>query len=211
MSGGRAGRAGRGGRAYVVFCHPTHDSFIGAALQRTLAGLERHGYEVRVSDLYAEGFRPELDLHDRRIHLVDHRSEPELRHELQGYIEHLRWCDTLILVYPTWWSGQPAMLKGWFDRVWAAGVAWELPEGHNRIRPLLRNIHTMVAVTSHGSSKLVNAMEGETGKRTMTRALRVACNVRCRTCWIAVYGIDRATPDARTRFLDRVEARMAKL
>jgi NAD(P)H dehydrogenase (quinone) len=91
------------------------------------------------------------------------------------------------------------------------GVAWDLPDGTNRIRPLLRNIHSLVAVTSHGSSKLMNAVEGETGKRTMTRALRFACNVRCRTHWIAFYGIDRASPAARSAFLDRVEERMAKL
>jgi putative NADPH-quinone reductase len=117
----------------------------------------------------------------------------------------------LILVYPTWWAGQPAMLKGWFDRVWVMGVAWDLPEGTNRIRPLLRNIHSLVAVTSHGSSKWVNALEGETGKRTMTRALRFACNVRCRTHWIAFYTIDRASHAARVAYLDRVERRMAAL
>ncbi|MEZ5247791.1 MAG: NAD(P)H-dependent oxidoreductase [Ilumatobacteraceae bacterium] len=116
-----------------------------------------------------------------------------------------------MLVYPTWWAGQPAMLKGWFDRVWAMGVAWDLPAGTNHIRPLLRNIHTLVAVTSHGSSKWVNAVEGETGKRTMTRALRFACNVRVRTHWIAFYGIDRASDRSRRRFLDRVEERLATL
>jgi NAD(P)H dehydrogenase (quinone) len=198
-------------KSYVVFCHPTHDSFIGSALQRVLAGLERAGHEVRVTDLYAEGFRPELDEHDRKVHLVDHRQQPELRPDIAGYVENLRWCDTLIMVYPTWWAGQPAMLKGWFDRVWVMGVAWDLPEGTNRIRPLLRNIHSLVAVTSHGSSKWVNAIEGETGKRTMTRALRFACNVRCRTHWIAFYTIDRASQSARVAFLDRVERRMAKL
>ena len=198
-------------KAYVVFCHPTHESFVGAALQRVLAGLSRADHEVRVTDLYAEGFRPELDDRERGNHLVDHRQHPELRAGLVPYIENLRWCDTLILVYPTWWAGQPAMLKGWFDRVWAAGVAWDLPAGSNHIRPLLRNIHSLVAVTSHGSSKLVNAVEGETGKRTMTRALRIACNVRCRTHWIAFYGVDRASASARTAFLERVENKIAKL
>ncbi len=205
-------RAGDGAKkCYVVFCHPTHASFIGSALDRVLVGLARTGHEVRVTDLYADGFRPELDEHDRSMHLIDHRLHPELRPDIVGYVENLCWCDTLILVYPTWWSGQPAMLKGWFDRVWVTGVAWDRPEGTNRPRPLLRNIHTLAAVTSHGSSKLMNALEGEAGKRTMTRALRLACNVRSRTHWIAFYKIDRANPSERTMFLDRVERRMSKL
>jgi putative NADPH-quinone reductase len=69
-------------KSYVVFCHPTHESFAGAALERVLAGLRRAGHEVRVSDLYADGFRPELDEHDRKVHHVDHREHPELRPEI---------------------------------------------------------------------------------------------------------------------------------
>ena len=49
------------------------------------------------------------------------------------YCDDLRWCDTLVFVYPTWWSGQPAMLTGWLDRVLVRGVAWELPDGASRI------------------------------------------------------------------------------
>ena len=55
-------------------------------------------------------------------------SEPWLHPDVEGYCDSLRWCDTLIFVYPTWWSGQPAMLTGWLDRVLLRGVAWELPE-----------------------------------------------------------------------------------
>ena len=103
------------------------------------------------------------------------------------------------------------MLKGWIDRVWVAGVAYELPPGANRIRPLLTNIRRLVAVTTHGSSKFVNALEGEGGKRVLTRSLRVLCNRRARTSWIALYAVDRADDAKRAAFLDRVEQRMRKL
>ena len=55
-----------------------------------------------------------------------------------AYAADLRGATTLVLVYPTWFSGQPAMLKGWIDRVWVQGVAYDLPEGGNRIRPSCR-------------------------------------------------------------------------
>ena len=66
-------------------------------------------------------------------------------------------------------------------------------------------------VTSHGSTKLVNALEGEGGKRTIGRALRTLCSRRCRTSWIALYDIDRADEPRRTRFLARVERQLARV
>ncbi len=200
----------KGSRAYVVFCHPTHTSLAGAALERTLSGLRASGHEVRVSDLYAEGFQPAFTAADLTSHLVDQRERPDLRPDMAGYVEHLRWCDTLVLVHPTWWSGQPAMLKGWIDRVFVNGVAWTLPDGAARIHPALTNVRRIVAVTTHGSSKIVNSLQGESGKRIMTRAVRTMCHRFCRTEWIALYGVDRCTDAQRRSFLDRVERRLSR-
>ncbi|MCE9623821.1 MAG: NAD(P)H-dependent oxidoreductase [Actinomycetia bacterium] len=192
-------------RVYVVYCHPLEGSFISAARDRALAGLSKH--EVRVTDLYAERFRPELSAWERTHHL----DAPETKPEIAEYAANLRWCDTLVFIYPTWWSGQPAMLKGWIDRVWVAGVVYELPPGANRIRPLLGNIRRLVVVTSHGSSKWINALQGEGGKRVVSRALRVLCHWRARTTWIALYGIDRASDKDRAQFLQRVERKLRSL
>jgi NAD(P)H dehydrogenase (quinone) len=193
-------------RVLVVHCHPDPDSLVAAARDRALTGLRRAGHAVRCTDLYAEGFDPCFDAHELRTHLVPGAAPSAARHA-----DDLCWCDALVLVYPTWWSAQPAMLKGWIDRVWVRGVAWDLPDGADRIRPLLRNVRRIVVVTTHGSSKLINAIEGEGGKRTVTRALRVLCHRRCRTSWIALYGVDTSDDARRRRFLDRVERRLAAL
>ena len=194
-------------KVLVVHCHPLEESLVAAAHDRALAGLRDAGHEVRLTDLYADGFRPELSEWER----VHHLDPPDGKPEIARYAADLRWCEALVLVYPTWWAGQPGMLKGWIDRVWVAGVAYELPPGANRIRPLLTNIRRLVAVTTHGSSKFVNALEGEGGKRVLTRSLRVLCNRRARTSWIALYAVDRADDAKRAAFLDRVEQRMRKL
>jgi NAD(P)H dehydrogenase (quinone) len=195
----------------IVFCHPTHDSFTGASLGRVRAGLATGGHDMRVIDLYGSGFRPELSRTERALHTTDQRTRPDLRADIADHIEHLQWAEALVFVYPTWWAGQPAMLKGWFDRVLVNGVAWYLPDGADRIRPLLTNIRRLVVVTSHGSTKFVNAVEGEGGKRVVGRALRVLCNRRCRTTWLALYDIDRTSSSKRQAFLERVEQRMARL
>jgi len=193
-------------RVLVVHCHPDRDSFVAACRDRALAGLSTAGHEVRVTDLYADGFDPAMSAEERLAH-----KEPGVAQELQRYADDLQWAQALVLVYPTWWSGQPAMLKGWIDRVWVAGVAWELPPGKNVIRPLLTHLRRIVVVTTHGSSKLINALEGESGKRTVTRSLRAMCSKRTRTTWCAVYGLDTASAEDRDRFLERVERRLARL
>ncbi len=190
----------------IVYCHPLPTSFVASVRDRVVAALDRTRHVVRVTDLYADGFDPCFDAHDRRTHL-----ESGVAPALQSYADDLRWCEVLVLVYPTWWSGQPAMLKGWMDRVWANGVAWTLPAGTKRIRPLLRNVRRIVVVTTHGSSKPINSLQGEGGKRVVTRALRSLCSRRCRTTWVAMYGVDTSTAEQRQKFLDRVERRLGKV
>lgn len=192
-------------RVLVVHCHPNPASLVAAAKDRVLAGLAAADHEVRVTDLYAEGFRPELSADERRRH-----REAGVDPEIQHHADDLRWAEALVLVYPTWWSGQPAMLKGWMDRVWASGVAWELPDDARILRPLLRDIRRIAVVTTHGAPKWTNALEGEVGKRTAFRSLRALCGVRVRTSWTAIYNLDRASESKRTAWLDRVERRFRR-
>lgn len=197
-------------RALVVACHPHDDSFQAAALDRVLAGLAAGGAEVRVHHLAHEGFRAELSIEERQAHRVP--LQPGDRPDLDAHIAALRWCDTLVLVYPTWWSGQPAALTGWFDRVLCNGVAWELGPGSTRLRPLLTNVRRLVAVTTHGSSKLINSVQGEPGKRVLSRSVRAMLGgVRTRFTWLAMYGVDRSSREERQAYLARVEATMTKL
>jgi len=191
----------------LVHCHPDPASFTAHLRDRAVSVLRAGGHDVDLLDLYAEGFEPELTPRDR----VTHRDPPDTKPHLADHARRLQWAEALVFVYPTWMGGQPAMLKGWFDRVWINGIAYALPEGADRVRPLLRNIRRIVAVTTHGSSKLVNAVEGEPGKRVITRSLRVLCHRFARTSWIALYGIDRATEVERTAFVERVERRLARL
>jgi putative NADPH-quinone reductase len=160
-----------------------------------------------MSDLYADEFEPALSREEWRDHLAPHHPSAKI----VGYCDNLRWCNALVFIYPTWWSGQPAMLTGWLDRVLVRGVAWELPEGASRITGQLTNVNRLVAITSHGSSKWINLVEGETGRRVIGRSLRVLCHRFARTTWLAMYDIDRSSQGEREAFLDRVEQRMRRL
>ena len=160
-----------------------------------------------MSDLYADEFDPAMSRQERLNHMTPHTRHPDV----EGYCDNLRWCDTLVFIYPTWWSGQPAMLTGWLDRVLLRGVAWELPDGATRVTARLTNVRRLVAITSHGSSRFLNVIEGETGRRVVGRAVRVLCHRFASTTWLALYNIDRSSAAEREGFLDRVEQRMRVL
>lgn len=193
-------------RVLVVYCHPYPDSLIGAARDRVRAGLDAAGHEVRVIDLYAEGFDPAFSAWER----AHHHDSPDTKPAIAAHVAALRWCERLVLVYPTWWSAQPAMLKGWIDRVWIDGVAWQLPEGANRIEPLLRNIRRITVVTTHGSSRLVNLAQGDAGRHLVKRSLRFLCSRTTRVRWLALYGVDSIPAADRTRYLTKLERHFAR-
>jgi putative NADPH-quinone reductase len=193
-------------RVLAMYCHPNPESLVAAARDRALVGLEQGGHEVRLTDLYADGFEPALSAEERRSH-----REPGVATDLQRYADDLAWAEALVLIHPTWWGGQPAMLKGWIDRVWVSGVAWTMSEGDRTPTPKLRNIRRIVVVTTHGSPKWINALQGESGKRIAIRSIRTMCSRRTRTTWCALYGLDTTDAAKRTEFLDRVEKTLAAL
>ena len=193
--------------ALVVYAHPVPDSFCSVVRDRVVGSLIAAGHEVDLMDLYAEGFDPRLPVEEHALHLSGLETKPAIA----GHARRLSAAEALVLVYPTWWGSQPAILKGWFDRVWVEGVAYTLPEGEDRIKPLLRNVRRLVVVTTHGSPKWVNALQGEPGKRVVLRGLRSLCHPRARSRWIALYGIDRSDEEQRNRFLDRVASITARL
>src|SRR5215471_1852574 len=119
-------------RVFIVHAHPEPRSFSGAMTQAATEALAGAGHEVVVSDLYAMRFNP---VSDRRNFVTTHdpdyyRQQAEEAHaaqhdgfspDIQAEMDKLFWCDALILQFPLWWFGLPAILKGWVDRVFASG------------------------------------------------------------------------------------------
>ena len=197
-------------KVLVVYAHPEPESTIGRMRNAVLEELNDLGHEVRQHDLYAENFNPVMSGFERKNHSTALAPKLELIPELKPYVDALTWCEALDLVYPTWWSGQPAIMKGWIDRVFVNEVAWTMPVGASRIRPLLANIRRLVVVTTHGSTKFVNALEGESGKRTVFRSLRLMTHWQTRSKWIAFYGLDHMDDAQRIHIISRVRHQLRK-
>jgi NAD(P)H dehydrogenase (quinone) len=126
-------------KVVLVFAHPEPKSLNRAFRDVAVQELIAQGHEVRVSDLYADGWKSEVDRTDfptwpveKRLvagaasnkAFVDDALTPDVKRE----IENLLWADTLILQFPLWWYSMPAILKGWVDRVYANGFAYGVGE-----------------------------------------------------------------------------------
>lgn len=195
-------------RALVVYCHPDPGSFTAAVRDVVLSELRAAKAEIRVRDLYGEAFQPVLTQGEWQGYL----DCPKNRAPVAAPADDLQWCDTLVFVYPTWWYGLPAMLKGWLDRVMLPDVAFLMPDGVNKtIRPGLTHITRLGVFTTCGASRWLTFFVGAPGKRTLLRGVRLLCAKRCRIAFAAHYLMDSSTPASRKAHLDGVRRAMVRL
>lgn len=103
-------------KCLLVIAHPLPGSLCARLAERAEAALRAGGHEVMREDLYASGFDPALSTDERRVYYAPDYPATAVAEQ----VARLRATEAIVLVFPTWWFAFPAMLKGWFDRVWAA-------------------------------------------------------------------------------------------
>jgi putative NADPH-quinone reductase len=195
-------------QALVVIAHPCSDSFTHAAAGSATRGLERAGHTVDVIDLYAERFRAEMSLAEQRAY---HSDQPVLDPQVGDHAARLQRAELLVFVYPTWWSGLPAILKGWLERVLVPGIGFRFHERSGKVRPGLRQVRRIVGISTYGSPRTFVRLINDNGRRILTRGLRMSCGWRARPEWLALYAMDTTTDAERTGFLAEIEQRMATI
>src|SRR5215469_12099253 len=178
-------------RVLVIYCHPVAESFAASAYAVVLDALSKRGHEVTDLDLYAEQFDPVMRRQERLDYLNTARNERLVKR----YDDQLAAAEAIVLVYPAWWYGMPAILKGYFDRVWLPGVAFDvLPDG-TVSTARLKNIRRIIVVTTYGGSWwMVRVALGDPARKVIGRAVRALCARTCRVTWLVHYSMDRATP-----------------
>jgi NAD(P)H dehydrogenase (quinone) len=191
-------------RMLMIHAHPRADSFSAALRDTAKAALESAGHAVDLRDLYAEGFQPAMSAEERGRH----HDVPRNLEGIEDHVAALQRAEALVLVYPTWWYGMPAMLKGWFDRIWVPGVAFNLGEG--AIEPLLTNIRRIVVVTTYGSPTWLLWYVGRIDRKLMARGIRRLCAKDCRVEWITLTRMDHRTRDECAAFLAKVRKTLGR-
>jgi len=196
-------------RLLVVYCHPDPDSF-GAALRRTaIDTLLATGHELREIDLYAEAFDPVFSRAEKRSYLTDTAQNIA---GVAAHVEALRWAEGWVVIYPTWFYGAPAMLKGWLDRVWLPGVVFRIATGkQRRIGGELGNIRLFVGITTSGSPWWWLKVIGDPGRSLFMKGLRPLYARGCRMRWLQLHNMNHVTAADREGFLARIQRQLAAL
>jgi putative NADPH-quinone reductase len=188
----------------MVYAHPRAESLSAALRDAAKASLEAAGHRVELIDLYAEGFRAALSAEESAI-FRDRGGDLE---EVRAHAEALRRADALVLVHPTWWFGMPAILKGWFDRVWSHGVAFKVAP--NGIEGMLTNIRRIAVVTTYGSPWWVIWWVGRLDRKLFRRGIAVLCGKGCKVEWLSLTRLDTRTREECEGFMRRVKGHFRK-
>lgn len=193
-------------RCLLVFAHPLEES-LNARLAATVeTQAKAAGWEVTRRDLYAAGFDPRLTPDER----AGFYATPPAT--LAAEKAELAAARVLILVFPTWWFGFPAILKGWFDRVWAPGLAYDHSPGFGPMLPRLQNLREVLVVTTMGAPAWIDWL---VLRRPVRRILRLAivkpCAPKARVSWRALYNAEAVANDRLARFEATLAADIQKL
>lgn len=109
--------------AFIVYCHPSRNSFTHMVKESFIKGLEEVGHTYQVSDLYADGFNPVMT-EEEYIREGFYQLEKPLSEDVIKEQEKMNAADIIVFIYPDFWTASPAMLEGWFQRVWTYGFAY---------------------------------------------------------------------------------------
>lgn len=146
----------------IVYVHHEPASFTAAMKNVAVEILSRQGHSVVISDLYGQGFSAVAQKWDFVTSSGGHfnymleqkhaaRLDLAFSPDILGEIQKIRVAEIILFVSPLWWFGVPAILKGWFDRVLAMGVAWD--GGKIYEKGLLRGKQAMLIISAGGPSE----------------------------------------------------------
>jgi putative NADPH-quinone reductase len=167
-----------------------------------LEALREAGHEVDDCDLYAEEFNPVMSRQERlNYHELEVCTKP-----VQNYVDRVRAAEAMVLVYPVWNFGFPAILKGFFDRVFLPGVSFRIEKG--LVWPNLHNIRKLAAITTYGGHRWRAMLMGDPARKSVKRVLRAVIHPLASSHYLALYDLNRASDATRANFLDRVRRSM---
>jgi len=203
----------------VVYAHPEPTSFTSALKDAAVKALTAAGHRVEVSDLYAEGFNPVAGRHDfktqndpARFH---YQSEQMHASQSDGFADdlsreqgRLMRADLVVFIFPLWWGGLPAIVKGWFDRVCAYGVAYA--DGKRFDRGYFVGRRALLALTTGGTAeRFTQGSYGEISHvlHSVQRCILEYLGFEALKPFVA-YAAPRVDANARAQYLRAFEARL---
>ncbi|MCU7801163.1 MAG: NAD(P)H-dependent oxidoreductase [gamma proteobacterium symbiont of Lucinoma myriamae] len=189
-------------KCLIVTTHPLNDSLCKLLGKYVENKLSQIGYEVTVEDLYAEIFEPALSVPERKSYYGEVYDSSNIAEQ----VSRLKEAEALVLLFPTWWFGFPAMLKGWFDRVWGPGIAYDHANDFGPIKPRLDNLKKVLVVTTLGSPWWIDRLVmWQPVKRIMKLALLGACIKKSKLQFLSLYNSEKLNEQRISAFKSKIE------
>ncbi len=189
-------------RCLIVRAHPLADSLNAHLAAQVTAAAQAEGWQVTQRDLYASGFDPILGPGERASYYTGFAGDGTSDEQAE-----LAAAEVLILVFPTWWSGFPAILKGWFDRVWVPGTAFDHSPNLGPMLPRLTGLQDVLVVTTMGSPAWIDwLILWKSQKRLFHWGILRPCAPRAMLRWYAFHRAEAAEPARIARLTARIAA-----
>lgn len=189
-------------KCLVVTTHPLSNSLCRLLTDGVVAKLTKMGHEVTIEDLYADGFDPVLTAAERESYYAGSYDTSKISQQ----VERLQKTEALVLLFPTWWFSFPAMLKGWFDRVWGPGIAYDHASDLGPIKPRLDKLKKVMVVTTLGAPWWVDRLVmWQPMKRIIKVALLKACTRKSRLTYLSLYNSEKLSEQKIEGFRHKID------
>ncbi|OQW51082.1 NAD(P)H-dependent oxidoreductase [Candidatus Raskinella chloraquaticus] len=182
-------------RVLVLYAHPAETSFCAEINRQVAQTLQDGGHVVDMLDLNLEKFNPVLSRGER----LGYHAIPDNRAPVVDYVRRLQAADALVIVTPIWNFGFPAILKGFFDRVFLPGVSFEMKKG--KARPCLHNLRRLLVIATYGGTRWRARLMGDPPRLIVKRLLRATIRPGAAIRYLGLYDMNRADAATRRRYL----------
>lgn len=191
----------------IIKAHPLAQSLCACATDKIAKILSSKGHEIAVKDLYKEHFDAAMTASERESYYKDTYHIQSVADQMESLLS----AEAIVLVFPTWWFGLPAIMKGWFDRVWAPGIAYDHDPGYGPIKPRLHHLREVLVVTSLGAPWWVDFfIMRRPVRRILKTAIVGACAPKCRFQMVSIYNSERLSSSQVENFLERIQKALSK-
>ncbi len=189
-------------KCLVVTTHPLSNSLCTLLTEHVVNKLTEMRHEVNIEDLYVEKFDPVLTAAERESYYSGSYDSSNVTEQ----VERLLGAEALVLLFPTWWFSFPAMLKGWFDRVWAPGIAYDHASDLGPIKPRLGNLRKVLVVTTLGAPWWMDRLiMWQPVKRVTKLALLGACTIKSTFKYLSLYNSERLNEQRIAGFISKID------
>ena len=194
----------------VVHAHPVETSYNRALFNTVVDTLKAKGHEVDPLNLYEEEFQAVMSRAER---LEYHDVPGNLTPLTKPYVDRIMSTEAMVFVHPVWNYGYPAILKGYFDRIFLPGVSFVLEGGNGvdtgKLRTNLKHIKKVAMVTTYGGDRFRTWIMGDPPRRLAMRWAWVTFGTPMPPKYLALYNMNGATPERLTGFVEKVKREMA--